>query len=609
MNRPKHPLRPSSLALAVLCCLGFLLAAPFLVSGRHLDLKGAAVFAASRDSYSLSSPVRLLAAPVVELESGTLSLPQSRGLARGGEVIAMLITGGGQRMALDNATFTADFSTAEPTFSQASMLGIAPLVTSFQKLQFDTLAVTNSSVRIKMSDGSTLSLDDVAADVTSKPNGVVRVTGSFSFRGEKVNFDTTLGVSPDTRSPTRPVTATLESAMLSASLDGSILLADNPRLLSPRTEVTIPHLRQAAHWLGAGWPPGFGFDDFHAKGQLEWVNRTLAFQKAVLLMDGNEAEGTLSVNFSAARPAVDGTLGLKTLDLTKYLARGVTAPDEGSEVSLLSLVSNARGLEFPLIETVDADLRISSDSVVVPGLTIGHSAATVSLKGGKMLADVAELEIDDGTRGGGQLRIDTTNGTHPNYEVHAKLESIDLGQAGRAIFGHPTIQGRGDVIVDLTADGDSGDTVLRSLDGKLCVTLDEGGQLGVDVDQLVTAATSPQQATLWRTAASTAIPIDRLDARFAVVNGVIRTETAQVMAGARAMKADGAIDLPARSLDLELAIGDRARAEAGDDVKPAPREVIEVHGPWAQPMLQPAAAAPAPATPDTDPQDTPAGPG
>jgi len=602
MKHPKHPLRPTSLALAILCCLLFLVLAPYFVGGRHLDLKGAAVLAASRDSYSLSSPVRLLATPVVELESGTLSLPHSSGLARSGEVIAMLITGGGPRMTLDNATFTADFSTAEPSFSQASLAGIAPLVTSFQKLQFDTLAIQNGSVRIKMSDGSTLTLDDLVADVTSKPNGTVRAAGSFSFRGEKVSFDTTLGASAAAPTAARPITASLDSKMLSASLDGSILLADNPRLLSPRAEINIPHLRQAAYWLGAGWPPGFGFDDFHAKGQLEWVNRTLAFQKAVLQMDGNEAEGTLSVNFGAGRPAVDGTLGLKTLDLSKYLARGGTA-EPGSDTSLLSLVGGARGLHFPLIESVDADLRISSDSVVVPGLTIGHSAATISLKAGKMLADIAELEIDDGMRGGGQLRIDT-NGSHPNYDVHAKLESIDLGQAGKAIFGHPTIQGRGDVIVDLTADGDSGDTLLRSLDGKLCVTLVEGGQLGVDINQLVTAASSPQQATLWRAAASSAIPIDQLDARFAVVNGVIRTETAQAMAGERAMKADGVIDLPARSLDIELAIGDRARADAGEDVKPAPRQVIDLHGPWAQPTMQPVAA------PGTgEPHDTPAGPG
>jgi hypothetical protein len=70
------------------------------------------------------------------------------------------------------------------------------------------------------------------------------------------------------------------------------------------------------------------------------------------------------------------------------------------------------------------------------------------------------------------------------------------------------------------------------------------------------------------------------------------------------MKADGVIDLPARSLDIELAIGDRARADAGEDVKPAPRQVIDLHGPWAQPTMQPVAA------PSTgEPHDTPAGPG
>jgi AsmA protein len=606
MKRPKQMLRRSSVALAVLCCLVFLLIAPYLVSGRHLDLglKGAAVFAASRDSYSLSSPVRLLETPVVELESGTLSLPSSRsGLARSGEVIAMLITGGGPRMTLENATFTADFSTAEPTFSRASAVGIAPLVASFQNLQFDTLAVSNGSVRIKMADGSTITLDDLVADVSAKPNGSVRVAGSFNFRGEKVAFDTTLGASSDPRTGARPILASMDSPLLSASLEGSLVLTDNLRLLSPQAEVRIANLRDAARWLGGGWPPGLGFEGFRAKGQLEWVNRTLAFQKASLQMDGNEATGTLSVNFSGARPSIDGTLGLKTLDLSKYMGRR-DASGPASEVSLLSLVNGASGLEFPLIQVVDADLRISSDSVIVPGVTIGRSAATISLKGGKMLADIAELEIDDNTRGGGQLRIDT-NGSHPTYDVHGKLEALDLGRAAQAIFGHPTIQGRGNVIVDISANGDSGATLLGSLDGKLCVTLVEGGQLGVDINQLVAGVKSPQQATLWRTASSSAMAIDTLDARFAVANGIIRTETAEVMAGARAMKANGAIDLPKRSLDLELAIGDRARADTGDEVKPGPREVIDLHGPWSQPTLQPVAT---PASP-REPQDTPGGPG
>ena len=108
-------------ALAVLCFLAVLLAAPLLFSDRYsrIALQSGAVFAASNNTYSLSSPVRLMNAPAIELESGTLSVPPHRtGLARGGQVIAMLITGG-PPMTLANATFTADFSAREPTFSQA----------------------------------------------------------------------------------------------------------------------------------------------------------------------------------------------------------------------------------------------------------------------------------------------------------------------------------------------------------------------------------------------------------------------------------------------------------------------------------------------------------
>jgi AsmA protein len=576
------------LAVAILCCLVFLITAPYFVERRHNDLalKGAAVFAASRDSYSLSTPVRLLEAPAIALESGTLSMPSSRtGLARSGEMIAMLITGSSARMTLENATFTADFSTSEATVSQGSAEGgIAPLVAALQQLQFDALAVRDSAIRIKMSDGSTLVLDDLTADVTAKPNGVVRAAGSFAFRGEKVAFDTTLGTNLDAQSGSRPITASLDSPLLSASLDGYFMMGESPRLISPEAQLSVPDVRRAARWLGAGWPPGAGFEGFRAKGQLEWVDRTVAFQKASLQMDGNEATGTLSVSFSGARPAVDGTLGLKTLDLSKYFSAR-DAPRKASDESLLSLVRAASGLKFPLIQIVDADLRISSDSVIVPGVTIGRSAATVSLKGGKMLADVAELEIDDGTRGGGQLRIDV-NGAEPSYEVHGKLESLDLGRAAEAIFGHPTIQGRGDVVVDISAAGDTGATLLGSLGGKLCVTLAEGGSLGLDVDQLAAAMNSPQQqAGIWQAASSGAMPIDTLEARFAVTNGVIRTENALAVAGSRALKADGVIDLPTRRLDLELAIGDQPTG--ADGAKPQKREVIDMRGPWTQPSLQP----------------------
>jgi len=594
MKRLRHTLRRSFLAVAILLCLLFLISAPYLVERRfdEIGLRSAAVFAASTHSYSLSSPVRLLKAPNIALESGTISMPPNRtGLARGGEVIAMLITGSSSRLTLEKATISADFSAREAVLTTGSAHGgVAPLVAALQSLQFDALAVRDSSVRIKLGDGSTLVLDDLTTDVTAKQNGTIRAVGSFVFRGEKVSFDTKLATKLDPQSGAYPVSAALNSQPLSASLDGQLMLGDSPRLLSPQADLTIPNVRHAARWLGAGWPPGDAFEGFYAKGQLEWVNHTVAFQNATVQMDGNEATGTLSVNFSGQRPAIDGTLGLKTLDLSKYVAAG-DASKQPLDESLLSMVTGASGLEFPLIQIIDADLRISSSSVVLPGVTIGRSAATISLRGGKMIADIAELEIDEGTRGGGQLRIDAT-GPRPSYDIRGKLEALDLGRAGQAIFGHPTIQGRGNVIVEISAEGDTGTMLLGSLDGKLCVTLDEGGQLGLDLDQLSAAVKTPKPQSAWKAASTGAMPIDTLEARFAVHKGVIRTEVAKAVAGSRAMNAEGAIDLPTRQLNLELAIGDVAQASAAGAATPVKSDVIDMHGPWTAPALESGTGAP-----------------
>ncbi len=132
----------------------------------------------------------------------------------------------------------------------------------------------------------------------------------------------------------------------------------------------------------------------------------------------------------------------------------------------------------------------------LPTFTIGRSAATVSLRSGKMLADIAELEIDDGTRGGGQIRIDMS-GANPSYDVQAKFESADVGRSVQAVFGHPTVQGRGSITVDLTATGNTGESLLRSLGGKLCVILAEGGRVGLDVNKLA-AASEPLPEGAWQ---------------------------------------------------------------------------------------------------------------
>jgi AsmA protein len=600
MKRPKQTMKRYPRSLAVVCFLLVLFAAPLLILDRHdrLALQSAAVYAASADSYSLSTPVRLMTGPTIELESGTLSIPTGRtGLARGGQMIAMLITGSGPHLALENATFTADFSAREPTISREEPSGeIAPLVQALQGMQFGSLTVEDSTVRIKMSDGAIVELQSVDATISGKPNGAVSAIGSFNFRGERVEFDTFLDASLDAQGMSRPISASFASKPLRAIIDGSLMLGENPQLISPQAALTTADLRATARWLGVDWPSGNGFGAFRAKGPLEWVGRSISFQNAAVEFDENDANGTLSLNFAGQRPMIEGTLGLKTLDLTQYMKKDET---QANPATLLAAAKNISGLALPLIDAVDADFRISSDRVALPATTIGRSAVTVSLRSGKLIADVAELEFDDGTRGGGQIRIDQ-NGAEPSYTIQAKFESPDVGRAIQSAFGHPTVQGRGSLTIDLTATGDTGDSLVRSLSGKLCATLIEGGRIGIDINTLTAGENATMPDGAWQQVSTNAISVDKLDARFVVTNGIMRAQSAEAVSGQRALKADGAISLIDHSIDMQLAVGDVAISTEGESnsgsdadntetttpVKMQPREIINMRGPWSSPAVQ-----------------------
>ena len=69
-----------------------------------------------------------------------------------------------------------------------------------------------------------------------------------------------------------------------------------------------------------------------------------------------------------------------------------------------------------------------------------------------------------------------------------------------------------------------------------------------------------------------------------MVQGKLRTESAQALSGGRTMTAEGAIDLPASLIDVEFAIGERPTPDGA--ASPSRGEVIDMHGPWSDPDVK-----------------------
>jgi AsmA protein len=364
---------------------------------------------------------------------------------------------------------------------------------------------------------------------------------------------------------------------MEANFEGRLGVADGLDLQG-QTEVSLEGVRQVARWFGAGWPSGPTLKEFSIKGQLDWTSQSLAFERSTVRMDGNNATGALELNLSGNRPALVGTLALKTVDISPYLSVG------GSEAGQppFSWASFTTGnLGIPLGMQLDADLRISAERMQAANIDFGRSAVSISLRGGRLLMDVAELQFNGGF-GSGQIGADFT-GYRPKLALRGRLEQVDLGRTSTRFAGRNVVQGPATIVSDLTATGQTVPELIASLNGKLSVKTAANGRLGLDMKGLL-AATQGGSVEGWSEAAKGTTSFDQLELRLNVRDGVVAVESAQLTAGETAWSAAGTLNIPATSMDLRVVAGAAPTAAlAGAEIARLPG--LQVRGPWLSPRI------------------------
>jgi AsmA protein len=366
----------------------------------------------------------------------------------------------------------------------------------------------------------------------------------------------------------------VKSPHLEVSYDGRVGASDVLQLQG-RMDLAMSDVRQTARWLGAPWPSGPGLQNASIKGDFDWQGQALSFDKATFRMDGNEATGTLALSFSGQVPAVTGTLALQTLDLSPYVSKG----SDGLIAALFTWVrSDDDHLAAPIGRHLDADIRASAARVLAGGMEFGRFAASLSLKQGRLLADVAEVGVDGG-RASGQLTADFGDG-QPQLAVRGRLEDIDASRATTALLGHSAVQGLSTITADVSAAGSSAPDLLSALRGKVTLSLNEGGKLGIDVKSLLDAA-HKGGVDGWQKATRGQTSVDGLEAKLRLDKGIVASELVEATVGDSLLRAIGTVSLKSRQMDLRVLL-DAAPESARRDL---PRDVLVFRGPWSAPSI------------------------
>jgi AsmA protein len=339
-------------------------------------------------------------------------------------------------------------------------------------------AVASPPRRIRISSGTVI-YDDIAAArheelseleldaAWTGPGSPLTGSGAARWRGEPVEFNLQIG------DPIAAATGS-QSPFRLALVAKPVRIAFNGTV-GPGVEGTVsvstPALRRLIEWTGRPMGNGSTLGAASVQGKIDWVGRRMSFADATLELDGNSAVGAFTVDYGAARLALAGTLAASRIDFSPYV--------EGIHGDATTLLGPAT---LPLADVFDADLRLSSDQVLIGPLRITKAAGAVAMKAGNF-----SLNIGAASLYGGTLTADasvTKFGDRLVSQASATLANVAARPALIDLAGIQSLEGSAGGSLDVRGQGSTWGEFVQSLAAHGSFAVSNGTLSGLDIAQL-----------------------------------------------------------------------------------------------------------------------------
>ena len=580
MKPSKHRLirRLFALAVAAFLITGWL--GPMLIGQYGGTQPAGYAEAGNRHIVRVDAGTMLFDRPLLVIERAAISMaPPGNGRALSDAEIAAKLKDGTAALVIDDAKLLLDASGLHPARVASVSDAVGSILRSITDLSFASLSVRDAKLMYRATaDGDGELLGHVTCEIMKSSAGHVQAKGRFERNGITLPFDLTLNTKASNTAAARlPFSAKITSDLLTASLAGDYLREDAFKISATTASITTPHAKQVIGWLFGAPVNGSGLEEFRASGPLQWSGQSLNFEGTKFTIDGNEASGGLSISLAGQKPMLDGTLAFDNLELAPYI-RARPGP-------LAVLTQNAldwsRWLigepsSGSLIRDLDADLRLSATSVTSGGATLGRGAASLTVKDAKLLADLAEIEINPETQGNARITVDLSSPT-PQYALRGMLESPDLASVTQVFTDHKMVSGAGRMDIDMSTSGNTDEEISRSLSGTATLAMPDGGQVAFNLGSLIAAAQAGGLG--WDKVADGSTSVDKLDAKLQAINGVLTATSVEAETETRKVQVGGTVDLSKRVVDLSI-------ASSPKDGVTAARERVRIRGPLLAPAIR-----------------------
>lgn len=539
-------------------------------------------------------PRPVLVIPKVKL-SGIQRLPALRAIsAKRIEVRIGLWSLFSSTLVVDRITFIEpqiESNSEDPAAGARSTKNTArKLVRTLENAPFDLIRLENGVLTVT-GPATTEKFTAINAKINLRqPGGAHSSRGMFTWRGQVVSFNYEGEEHQSEASPlTFPVSITIGGDLFSAQIDGEASVSDGVKVKG-NLDLKIANLPSFARWTGILVPEDQKTGDFAANGTFHWEGHEIGFDEGSFELDGNRALGAMTLDFAGPRPQFEGTLALQKLDLTQYFETSAPLPAT-SKTGTQPGKQKTIDIGFPLLHHINLDLRISTTELTAPPLTFGQSALSVTLKAGRLVADIAVFELCGGN---GNIRLEfDASVPDTSTRLTASISDVSARTCIEIFTAESLLEGTANLTLDITSKGRTGKDLLEKLGGKITLSM-TAGQADVDVAKLVSGLRDgPVKG--WSAARGSATAFETLNGEFFLRRGGAYTDSLKIDLGTKFLTGEGTIGLTARDLDMRMRLMAHPPKNAAAETevqKPAddlPGEIV-IKGPWSAPSftLEPA---------------------
>lgn len=361
-------------------------------------------------------------------------------------------------------------------------------------------------------------LSEVTLDFTWSSTAVPAfASGSVIWRGERVAISATL---------TEPMELiagrssrgqfTVAGDPINITFDGAVGRNDLDLVFDGETRVEMDSLRRVVDWAGGLIAEGTTLADASIDGHARWEWPVLEFSDAEIMLDGNQGLGAFAVDFSGERIDIDGTLALRSLDLSGYA---------DAFLSELQLAPDWRqaAIVLPFFDYVDMDVRISADRVNVGATHIEVVAASAIVSNGDIL-----LRIGDAQFYGGSLRASLTayyDAPLFHTDIQITVAAAEVSPALSDLVGTAPVTGAFDGGLSLSGEGTIWGDLIRNMTGEFDASITSGAIVGVDISRAAALRAPTIEAIEF---GAGEMPFDSIEASFSIEGGQVLAERVSV---------------------------------------------------------------------------------